>query len=159
MSQPSVYVETSIISYLVARQSRDLIVAGHQQLTSDWWEARRGLYRVVASPLVFREATLGDPQVAAKRLAVLADIPLLEMREDARELARCFVRGGPVPAKAEADAVHIALAAVHGVEYLLTWNCKHIANAELQPALTRISHTEGYALPILCTPEQLMGEE
>jgi predicted nucleic acid-binding protein len=158
MDNPSVYVETSIISYLVARPSRDLIVAGHQQLTLEWWEQRRASFNVVASPLVLREASLGNPEFAEKRRAVLASIPLLEVRSDGMELARQFLRG-PLPAKAEADAAHIALAAVHGVEYLVTWNCKHIANAEMQPALTRIAQSQGYRLPVLCTPEQLMGEE
>lgn len=158
MGNPSVYIETSIISYLVARPSRDLIAAGHQQLTLAWWEQRRTSFNVVASPLVLREASLGDPGFAEKRRAVLESIPLLEVRTEAIELALQFLRG-PLPAKAEADAAHIALAAVHGVEYLLTWNCKHIANAEMQPALMRIAQKQGYALPVLCTPEQLMGEE
>ena len=94
-----------------------------------------------------------------RRQAAIAGLPLLQIRPEARELARRFVSGGPLPPKAEVDAAHIALAAVHGVEYLLTWNCKHIANAEMQPALTRIANAQGYALPVLCTPEQLMGEE
>lgn len=159
MDKPSVYVETSIISYLTAPPSRDLIVAGHQQLTTEWWRRRRHSFQVVASPLVLREALLGNPEAAQKRQAVIAGLPLLQIRPEARELARRFVDGGPLPSKAEADAAHISLAAVHGVEYLLTWNCKHIANAEMQPALTRIANAQGYTLPILCTPEQLMGEE
>jgi hypothetical protein len=157
--KPSVYTETSIISYLVAQPSRDLIVAGHQQLTTEWWQRRRDDFGVVASPLVLREASLGNPEFAEKRRAILSTLPLLEIRAEAAELAARFIHGGPLPIKAEADAAHIALAAVHGIDYLLTWNCKHIANAEMQPALTRIAHSCGYTLPILCTPEQLMGEE
>jgi predicted nucleic acid-binding protein len=159
MDESSVYVETSVVSYLVARPSRDLITAGHQQLTHEWWESRRNRYRVFASALVLREALLGDPALAGRRRDALRGIPLLEVRSEAATLARELVERGPLPRKAEADAAHIALAAVHGIEYLLTWNCTHIANAEMQPALVRLCRARGYVLPVLCTPEQLMGGE
>lgn len=159
MDESSVYVETSVVSYLVARPSRDLIAASHQQLTHEWWERRRNRYRVFASALVLREAALGDPTLSGRRVDVLRGIPLLEVRPEAAALARELVEHGPLPGNAEADAAHIAIAAVHGIEYLLTWNCKHIANAEMQPALVRLCGARGYALPVLCTPEQLMGGE
>ncbi|HEV2146427.1 MAG TPA: type II toxin-antitoxin system VapC family toxin [Longimicrobiaceae bacterium] len=152
-----VYVETSIISYLTARPSRDLVVAGHQQLTLDWWQTQRPRFRICVSQLVVREASGGDPQVAGARLAVLNGVPLLETRPDSVALARALVEGGPLPSKAAADALHIAVAASHGVEYLLTWNCKHIANAEMRPLIERICRGHGFEPPVLCTPEELMG--
>ena len=159
MSPPRVYIETSVVSYLAARPSRDLIVAGHQQLTAEWWDRRRDLFQVFASALVLQEASFGDPEFARRRLEMLKGIRLLETHPEASQLAEVLMQRGPLPRKAEADAAHIALAAVHGMDYLLTWNCKHIANAEMQPALARICRARGYSLPVLCTPEQLMGEE
>jgi hypothetical protein len=153
----SVYVETSIISYLVARLSRDLIVAGHQQITHEWWDRHRSRFQVFASLLVTRECAIGDPAIARKRLELLHGMELLEVTSEAIHLAREFVEHGPLPPKAEMDAAHIALAAVQRIDYLLTWNCRHIANAEMQPALQRICRSRGHVLPTLCTPEQLMG--
>ena len=156
-SRPSVYVETSVVSYLVARPSRDLVVAGHQQITAEWWERHRNRFDLFVSALVLREASSGDAGLAQRRLDSLRSIPVLDLRPEAAALARDMVERGPVPAKAAVDAAHIALAAVHGIGYLLTWNCKHIANAEMQPSLDRICRAQGYLLPVLCTPEQLMG--
>jgi predicted nucleic acid-binding protein len=152
-----VYIETSIVSYLTARPSRDLIVAGHQQLTHDWWQHRRPLFDIFVSELVIQEAGRGDAEIAAKRLAVLEDVSQLEIRADAVELSRALLTRGPLPSKAAADALHIAIAAVHGVEYLLTWNCKHIANAEMRPMIERVCREQGFEPPVLCTPEELMG--
>jgi hypothetical protein len=152
-----VYVETSIVSYLTARPSRDLIVAGHQQLTHEWWSQERPRYELCASPLVVREASSGDPAMVQLRLEKLRDMPLLEITDEALALAERLVRGGPLPPKAQADALHIALAAVHGVEYLLTWNCTHIANARLRPRVEAICRAAGYVPPVLCTPEELSG--
>jgi hypothetical protein len=90
-------------------------------------------------------------------LAVLEGVPQLEIRADAVELSRALLQRGPLPSKASADALHIAIAAVPGVEYLLTWNCKHIANAEMRPLIERGCRARGYEPPVLCTPEELMG--
>jgi hypothetical protein len=155
--RPSVYVETSVVSYLVARPSRDLVVAGHQQLTAEWWEHHKHRFDLFASALVLREAGFGDAVLAQRRLEALREVPVLDLRPEAAALAREMVERGPVPAKAAIDAAHIALAAVQGISFLLTWNCKHIANAEMQPALERICRAHGHHLPVLCTPEQLMG--
>jgi hypothetical protein len=152
-----VYVETSIVSYLTARPSRDLIVAGHQQLTHEWWRGRRPVFEIFVSELVLQEAGRGDPGIAAKRLAVLDGVPQLEIRSDAVELSRVLLKTGPLPQKAAADALHIAIAAVHGLEFLLTWNCKHIANAEMRPMIEQICRAQGVEPPVLCTPEELMG--
>lgn len=154
-----VYLETTILSYLTARPSRDLVVAGHQQLTRDWWDQRSSLFDMYVSQLVLREARSGDPDAAKRRLTVIEGIPLLEITEDATELARRLVEGGPIPTKAMADALHISVATVNGLEYLLTWNMAHIANAELRPRIERVCRASGYEPPVLCTPEELMGGE
>jgi hypothetical protein len=152
-----VYLETTILSYLTARPSRDVVVAGHQQLTRDWWEQRRSLFDLYVSQLVLREAESGDPDAAERRLTAISGIPLLEISEEATELARGLVERGPIPKKAAADSLHIAIATVNGLEYLLTWNMAHIANAELRPRIERVCRASGYEPPVLCTPEQLMG--
>jgi predicted nucleic acid-binding protein len=153
----SVYLETSIVSYLTSRPSRDLIAAGHQQLTHEWWRVRRPTFRLFVSELVLQEAGRGDAEFAAKRLGILHELPQLEIRPDALGLARTLIEHGPLPTTAAADALHIAIAAAHGMEYLLTWNCKHIANAEIRPSIERVCRDEGYEPPVLCTPGELMG--
>lgn len=155
--KPTCYLETSIVSYLTARPSRDLIIAAHQQITHEWWDCRRSSFTIYASQLVLTEAGKGDREAAAKRLHVLDDISLLELKEEAADLAATFVRSKAVPEKVEEDALHIALAAIYGLDYLLTWNCKHIANAEIQRRIQIICADEGYAMPTVCTPEELMG--
>ncbi|HEX8276921.1 MAG TPA: type II toxin-antitoxin system VapC family toxin [Longimicrobiaceae bacterium] len=152
-----VYVETSIVSYLTARPSRDLIVAGHQQVTHEWWRSQRSRFHLFASQLVIREASGGDPEAARARLRALDDLPLLEILPAAVTLSQALLTQGALPRKATADALHIAVAAAHGIEYLLTWNCKHIANAEMRPLIERTCRVHGVEPPVLCTPEELMG--
>ena len=134
-----------------------MVTAAHQQLTHQWWADRRSAFDLYVSQLVIDEAAAGDSEMAARRLAVLDGIPLLAASEDARTLAEELVRKGPVPPKAATDAAHIALATVHGVEYLLTWNCTHIANAEMRVGIESVCRSRGFEPPILCTPEELMG--
>src|SRR5688572_19684347 len=129
--KPTVYVETTIPSYLTAWPSRDLVRAAQQQITREWWAGREE-FDLYASRLVVQECQAGDAKAAADRLAVLAGIPLLEQENEVAELAEALLRGVPLPQKAAADALHIATAAVHGMQYLLTWNCTHIANAALR---------------------------
>jgi hypothetical protein len=151
-----VYIETSVVSYLTARPSRDLIVAGHQQITHDWWDTCRGDYELCVSQLVFQEAQDGDPQAAQERLDVLEKMTLLEIREEAAALAEELVRAGALPVKAGNDALHIAVAAVHRIPYLMTWNCRHMANATMRPQIEAVSASKGFKAPIICTPEQMM---
>ena len=153
-----VYIETSVISYLTARPSRDLITAAHQQLTLDWWEDRRADFDLYVSQLVMREASAGDEEAAKRRLTVIEEIPLLELNEEAVALARSLIEEGPLPEKASEDALHIAVATVHGMDFLLTWNCKHIANAQMRNLITEVCRSQGYEPPITCTPEELLGE-
>ena len=152
------YIETSLVSYLAARPSRDLLVAANQQITHDWWETRRTHFELYISELVRQEASRGDAQFAQKRLKLLEDVPILHLAEEAVDLAERFMQKGVLPPKSGDDALHIAIATVYGLEFLLTWNCKHIANAEIQKRIALVSLEEGYELPTICTPLELMGE-
>ena len=149
-------METTVVSYLTARPSRDVVVAGHQQVTRDWWETRRSAFDVYVSQLVVREAREGDPEAAGRRLSVIDELALLDVTSEAEALAFALVEGGVIPSNAGADALHIAVAAVHGVEYLVTWNMAHIANAQLRPGIEEVCRRAGFEPPILCTPEELM---
>jgi hypothetical protein len=155
--KPKVYIETTVVSYLTARPSRDLIIAAHQQLTQEWWENRRLDFDLYASQLVIQESSAGDALMAQKRLEILNEIPLIDVNREAIFLSRTLIERGPIPEKAAVDALHIAVATVNGIDYLLTWNCKHIANAEMQAAVAKICRGAGYEPPIICTPEELLG--
>jgi hypothetical protein len=152
-----VYIETTIVSYLTARPSRDLVIAAHQQITQEWWTNRRSDFELYASQLVVQESSAGEAQMAQLRLASLDETLLLKVNSEAVALARKLVEKGPLPEKAAIDALHIAIATVHGMDYLLTWNCKHIANAEMQTTVAAISRASGYEPPVICTPEELLG--
>jgi hypothetical protein len=155
MSKPSVYLETSLVSYLVAQPSRDLIVAAHQQLTVDWWQDQRDTYELFISQVVLDEARAGDPQLAARRVAIIDGITMLQISESAIQLANNLIRSHAVPQKAAQDALHIAIACANGMSYLLTWNCKHIANAKMRGAIDTVCRQAGYVPPVICTPEEL----
>ncbi|MEI6211536.1 MAG: type II toxin-antitoxin system VapC family toxin [bacterium] len=155
----TVYVETSILSYLTARPTRDLLVTARQQMTREWWDTRRAGFEVFVSPLVDQEARRGDPEAARRRLEAFGGLPLLEIVEEAYDLAAALLAIGALPSSAKDDATHIALAAVHGIDYLLTWNCRHIDNAETKPIVRSVCVTRGYVCPEICTPEELMGDQ
>ena len=156
--KPTVYVETTVPSYLTAWPSRDVVRAGEQQVTRDWW-AQRSEYELRVSSLVLLECRAGDPDAAALRLAALDGVPVLAQAPEAEELAATLLREVPLPARAAADALHIAVAAVNGVSYLVTWNCTHIANASLRPQIEALCRRSGYEPPVICTPRELLGEE
>jgi PIN domain len=151
-----VYVETTVVSYLTAWPSRDVVMAGHQQITHEWWNARRNDYELCISQLVIGEASAGDSQAAEKRLAVLHAMTVLETTSAALDLAKELLQTGALPVKAADDAVHIAVAAVHAVPYLLTWNCRHLANATMRPLIEAACTAKGFKAPIICTPEELL---
>lgn len=153
-----VYIETSVVSYLASRPSRDLVVAGRQQLTHAWWEARRPAFDLVISQVVLDEVRAGDPDAAQRRLAFIADLPLLDVTTATAELAATLIGRVPLPTHAAADAVHMAVAAFHGVDFLMTWNVPHIANATLRRRVEDICREQGYGAPILCTPDELMED-
>jgi len=153
----TVYVETSIISYLAARPSRDLITAAHQQVTHTWWQERRPEFDLYASQVVLDEAAAGDPEAATRRAGLLAELPLLDITAEVAELAAALIERVPLPARAGADAAHIAIAAYHRIDFLLTWNSAHIANAEMRPRIEQVCRESGFPAPALCTPDELMG--
>lgn len=157
--KPKVYIETTIPSYLTAWPSRDLVIAAHQQITHQWWQTRKQDFNLFTSQLVIDECGKGDPDAATRRLEVLDDIPLLEPSEDVAELAQALIGQVPFPKRAAADALHIAIAVVSGMDYLLTWNCTHIANAARRSAIESVCRSKGYEIPIICTPEELLEEE
>ncbi len=152
----TVYIETSILGYLTARPSRDIIVAANIEITREWWNTRRSDFQLYSSQAVVKETSQGDVAIASQRLEILADLSLLDLNQAVLDLAEKFLERSNLPAKADVDAVHIAVATVHGMDYLLTWNCKHIANAQIQGKLAEISLDFGYELPILCTPYELL---
>ncbi len=154
--KPSLYIETSVVSYLTARPNRDLITAARQQLTAVWWATQRSKYDLFISPLVLEEAELGDAEAAAARLSVLQDLDAPTPSPEADALAEALLREVPLPEKAAADAVHIAVATTAGAEYLLTWNFRHIANPVLREQIAEVCRRSGYEPPTLCTPEDLL---
>ena len=156
-AKPTVYIETSIVSYLTARPSRDLLVAAHQQLTVAWWDEQRTRYELLTSQVVLAEARAGDPEAAQRRLAVLERLPLLAVTDAAIALATLLVTRQALPAQAAQDALHLATTCVHGMQYLLTWNCTHLANARLRSRIEQVCREAGYVPPIICTPEELEG--
>jgi hypothetical protein len=135
------------------------VTAAHQQITREWWQTRRQNFDLFTSQLVIDEAREGDPDAANRRLEVLDDIPLLEPGDDVAELAQALIEQVPFPQRAAADALHIAIAVVSGMDYLLTWNCRHIANAARRGAIESVCQSRGYETPIICTPEELFEEE
>lgn len=155
---PKIYLETTIPSYLTARPSRDLVTAAHQQITREWWDTRRHAFALFVSQMVLDEAGAGDPEAAARRLTVLTPLPLLNPHEEEAELAQALLEHVPLPASAAADALHIAIAVVNGMDYLLTWNCTHIANATLRSRIEAVCRSKGFEVPIICTPEELLEE-
>jgi predicted nucleic acid-binding protein len=154
----TVYLETSIISYLTARPSRDVVGIARQQLTQQWGETQRSLYNVVISPLVGDEASRGDPEAACRRLQLIKGLGLIHPTVEVRAFTKQILTQGALPRKAADDALHIARAVVHGADYLLTWNCRHIDNARTKPEIRRLCQQAGYRFPEICTPEELMGD-
>ena len=154
--KPAAYIETSVVSYLTARPARDIVVAGNQQVTREWWNTAGSRFSLVASPLVLEEAARGDAEAARARLQALEIAAVLEITQEARRLARTFLAIGSVPQTAAADAAHIAVAAAHGVDYLVTWNFRHLANAVMRPRIERACREAGYEPPAICSPYELM---
>ena len=153
----SVYIETSILGHLTARPTDNLIVAANVKITQDWWNEYRRSFMLYASEIVEDEAGKGDPEMASQRLNLLQSLLLLELTEEAFELSQAFLSQSNLPQKAFNDALHMEVATVYNLDYLLTWNCKHMANAQIQRKLARISSDLGYVLPVICTPYELIG--
>ena len=157
--KPKLYLETTIPSYLTANPSRDLIIAAYQQITLYWWENRRNTFEIFISQFVIDEAGQGDTEASQKRLKIISEFDLLDINEEVANLAAMILQSGIIPKKSSIDAAHISIATVHNMQFLLTWNCTHIANAEITTALHSLCLSSGYQCPVICTPIELMGEE
>jgi hypothetical protein len=155
--KPKIYLETTIPSLLTAWLSRDLLIAGQQQLTRDWWEEKRKGYDLFISALVLVEIRRGDAQAARDREAIISSCEILAFSKPAENLAQKILAAGLIPQNAAADAAHIAIAAVHGMDFLLTWNCRHIANATIVEDVRQFCSEQGFPAPVICTPYELMG--
>ncbi len=153
--KPQVYIETNVVSYLTARPSRDVVALARQKLTRQWWESRAGAFSLVTSRLTEIETARGDPHAARDRMAVVGAMPYLAVDHRVNRLALKLIAPGAIPVKATEDAVHLAICAVHAVPYLLTWNFRHLANANIQLKLASLCAASGYRLPQICTPEEL----
>jgi len=155
----TVYIETSIVSYLRQRPSPHVVAAARQILTCKWWDDERSNYELVTSQYVLDEASAGDPVLAAERLQSLDGIPLLPLDPPIGVIASEIMARAILPPKASIDALHIAMVAHHRVQYLLTWNCKHIANAKNLPRIYEVLTDLGYPIPIICTPEEMVEDD
>ena len=156
--KPRVYVETSVVSYLTARDSASLLGAARQLITRRWWDSRCN-FNLFISDVVLRECRAGDSMAAIQRLNALKNIDSLVMTEQCADVAESLIMKNIVPVKAAEDALHIAVATVHGMDLLLTWNCKHIANPSVQARMASYLESIGLLLPFICTPEELLGED
>jgi len=154
-----VYLETSFISLLVGDSSRDLVVAANQQVTRDWWRLRRSQFHCVISSEVVREASHGDPEQARKRLEIFRDLTILKVAPESDQFMLALLATGALPSRAQPDAAHLAIATVEKVDYLLTWNCRHLANAQILRRLEAEALRLGWKLPKVCTPPELMGDD
>ena len=153
----SVYIETTVISYLVSRPIRDILVAAHQQTTNEWWSSRRQEFECFISQIVIDEIQAGDHEAAEERMKEIGDFAVLEVTIEDERLTEAIIEAGAIPKRAVRDAAHIAVAAVNDIDYLLTWNCRHLANAQIIRRVSVICNTRGYNMPVICTPEELMG--
>ena len=159
MERKTVYLETSIVSYLTARPTNDLLAAAWQKATIDWWDTQRSRFSLYTSNVVTEEAGSGNPEAASRRLEALAGIPLLAITDEVVALSKTLIHQGALPTKAIGDSLHIAISAVHAMDYLVTWNCRHIDNAEMKPVVRSVCTAHGYVCPEICTPQELMGAD
>ncbi|HIJ73185.1 MAG TPA: type II toxin-antitoxin system VapC family toxin [Candidatus Hydrogenedentes bacterium] len=159
VDRPTLYLETTVPSYLIAKPSTDVVILTHQHMTSEWWERERSRYEVFVSDLVHEEVSRGDAAAAQRRIAAIGEYPVLRITDEASELAAVYLRELPLPDSAGADALHLALATLNGMDYLLTWNCRHIARGSVKRALPVINAAREFASPTICTPEELLYED
>ena len=157
--KPKVYLETSVISYLTARPSRDILVAANQQVTQEWWQDRHEDFELYVSQLVQQEISFGDPEAVSNRQKSLGRCMFLDITDESVVLAEKLMDRQTIPRQSPADALHIAIATVHGMDYLLTWNYKHIANAERRAGVELVCRLNGYEPPVICTPIELQSTD
>ena len=153
--KPTVYIETSVISYLTSRPSRDLIIAAHQQITQDWWDQLHLLIPFI-SEVVYDEISSGDSEAAGKRVLAVNEFAYLIINSEVLELAKEYYNAIDLSEKARLDSVHLALAVHHGMDYLVSWNLVHISGARPRKIVEQINYSHGIRTPIICTPEELL---
>ena len=156
MIKPKIYLETTIVSYLTARPSRDIVMAANQEMTREWWTNFRNAFDVFISQIVVKESNAGDNEAAQRCSDILTRLPRLDITDNVESLATDLMLGIPLPPKAQADTLHIAVSAVNGMDYLLTWNCTHIANATLRLKIETVCRLAGYEPPVICTPQEML---
>jgi len=154
--KPSVYLETSVVSYYTSSPSRDIFVLTHQQITKEWWDTKSDIFDFLVSELVIDEVSRGDSEAATTRLAIIEDFSILPLTDEIRKLARVLVTALNIPEDALPDALHLAASSIHKVDYLVTWNCKHLANGVIIKKLNDLKEKTGIHVPVICTPEELM---
>ena len=152
----SIYLETTVVSYYTSKPSRDIIALAHQEITRQWWTMAISRFNVFISEVVIKEAKLGDQEAAKRRLEELKDFPHLELTDKVEEIAQVYMENLEIPEKSFRDAAHLAVASVYNIDYLVTWNCTHLANGEIIKKLIRLNESFGIHTPIICTPEELM---
>ena len=153
--KPRVYVETSVVGYLAAHPVRDVVTLGNQLATRAWWLDAPGRFDLLVSELVLEEVGAGDPTAARERIAAVASLPVLAFDKESAELSRHLIRSHAIPSSAAQGASHVAIAAVSRVDYLATWNFRHIANPRLIPRIDKSCRDRGFAPAVICTPSQL----
>ncbi len=154
----TVYIESSVASYFTSKPSRDLVIAGRQEITREKWSKILKIFEVYISVLVLQEVEQGDPEAARNRLNAIRNFTVLAITDEVEKLASVLISDGPIPENNPEDALHIAVAAVNGIDYLLTWNFTHINNAQMKVKIISIVEKYGYRCPIICSPEELLGE-
>lgn len=159
MTKPTVYLETTLIGHLVGRFHTDTVIAARQTITRDWWDHTAPEFQLVASQLVAEECGAGNPEAARGRLALLKEVDFLDIANDSRHLAANLIGAGAIPDTEPRDALHISIAATNGIQYLLTWNFKHMANAAMRERIERVCRDSGFEPPVICTPEELSGDD
>ncbi len=157
--KPTLYLETSVPSYYTARPSTDLVVLTHQHLTREWWENRLDSYEVYVSEVVYDEIQRGDAEAARRRVASIESFPMLDVTDETESLAMHYINELPLPESALADALHLAVTSINGLDYLVTWNCRHIARGSVKRKLPQLNTAQGLSSPTICTPEELLYDD
>ena len=158
MAKQKVYIETSVVSYYASRPSRDLVIAARQETTRELWPMLVNRFDRYISMLVLMEINKGDPTAVNERKKVISDLPVLDVTPESESLAEAIVSEGLIPERFGEDSLHIALAVVNGMDYLVTWNFRHLNNALIKIHIMRFIEKQGYVAPVICSPDELLGD-
>lgn len=158
MEKQKVYIETSVVSYYASRPSRDLVIAARQETTRELWPVLAYRFDRHISMLVLTEINKGDLAAVDERKKAILDIPVLDVTRECELLAETIIGEGLIPKQFAEDSLHIALAAVNGMDYLVTWNFRHLNNALTKTHIMRFVEKKGYVPPVVCSPDELLGD-